>query len=116
MPEYRKVVAPPGLWETPPPTLQPAAGGSRLESFVRLVLRPLWGWRLELGALICAFLVWRYGAQAIGEIPAFVVLLVVGLVCWQWPAVHRRIGFVLRKAQVRRRWTLAVRYAGLANP
>jgi hypothetical protein len=115
MPDFRKVVAPPGLWEQPPPTLVPAARGSRFESFVRLVLRPLWGWRLELGALVVGLVVWNYGAKGVGSVPAFVVLLVVGLVCWSWPAVRSRIGFVLRTAQLRRRWALAVRYAGLAN-
>jgi archaellum biogenesis ATPase FlaH len=115
MPDYRKVVAPPGLWETPPPTLQPNARGSRAESFVRLVLRPLWGWRLELAALSVAWLVWSYGAKVMGPVGSGVVLLVVAVVASRWPGLRKRVGFVFHKAQLRRRWTLAVRYAGLAN-
>ena len=49
MPNFRKVVSLGGVWELPPPTLQRAASGTWFESVVRYVLRPLWGWRLELG-------------------------------------------------------------------
>jgi hypothetical protein len=114
MPEYRRVV-PPILLQEPPPTFQPVARESGWQRFWIFVLRPLWGFRVELAALALLLvgfgvLADRFGARAGG----LVVVLVVGLVA-SVPAPRRLAGRVLHRARLRRRWRVAVRHARLAT-
>src|SRR5438067_3940128 len=115
MPNFRKVVSLGGIWELPPPTLQRAASGTWFESVVRYVLRPLWGWRLELGAFGAALGMWGLGCSRLGELGAGI--LAAGLVggCVAWPRSRSFVARAFGWPRLRRRWGKAVRFAGLAT-
>jgi DNA translocase FtsK/SpoIIIE-like protein len=115
MPESRKVVGP-GLWEQPPPTLQPTAAGSRWEAFIRLVVRPTWGLRVEILTGIAGAVLWSLCAQssAAGPVLAVLVVAFVGA-CLRWPALRKRVLVVFHRSRLRRRWNTGVRHAGLAT-
>jgi hypothetical protein len=112
--EYRRVV-PPILLREPPPTFQPLAVESGWQRFWVFVARPLWGFRVEVVSV--AVLLGGFGALA-GRIGArwagVVVVLVVGLVA-AVPSPRGIAGGVLHRAQLKRRWRLAVRHARLAT-
>src|SRR5437762_893603 len=115
MPDFRKVISMGGLWELPPPTLQRSASGTWFEAFVRFVLRPLWGWRLELGAAAAVLWLVHAGSLRIGEVATGAALGGVVGGCMAWASLRQRVGRVFGRARLRRQWRLAVRHAGLAT-
>jgi len=82
---------------------------------VLYVLRPLWGVRVELAAVLVVGWCWSRLGAYLGRGVAGVVLaaVIAGLLAvpqirgWAWRVEHR--------ARVRRRWASACRYAGLAT-
>jgi hypothetical protein len=105
----------PTPFEFPPPTTRPTAQPTVWDLLLLYVLRPLWGVRVELAAVLVVWWCWsRLGAHLGRGIAGVVLaaaiagLLTVPLVRgWAWRVEHR--------ARVRRRWASACRYAGLAT-
>jgi hypothetical protein len=114
MPEYRRVV-PPILLREPPPTFQPVARESGWQRLWIFVLRPLWGFRVELGAVGLVLVGFGFFAGGIGATWAGAVLGLVAAGVAAWPAGRRFVVRVLHRARLRRRWALAVRHARLAT-
>ena len=112
--EYRRVV-PPILLREPPPTFQPLATESGWQRLWIFVLRPLWGFRLELGAITVLLLAFGSLARHIGSSWAGVLLVVVAAAVASSSRGRRFVGRVLHRSRLRRRWTLAVRHARLAT-
>jgi hypothetical protein len=112
--DFHRVKTPTPL-EFPPPTVRPAAQPTAWDWLVLYVVRPLWGFRVELAAAVLLLVAWRWLAGALGRLPALVVLAGVlgGLAAI--PAVRRQVVAVAHRARVRRRWATACRYAGLAT-
>ena len=90
----------------------------RLNGWQRLwifVLRPLWGFRVELaaaGGALVAFgcVAWRVGVAVAGVVVGGIAGVVAAV-----PGPRRVAGRVLHRSQLRRRWRLAVRHARLAT-
>jgi len=102
-------------FELPPPTTRPAARPSPWDWLVLYVVRPLWGFRVELAALLLGWWCWARLVAQIGHALALVVLaaLVGGLLAV--PTIRRGVGELAHRSRVRRRWAAACRYAGLAS-
>lgn len=79
------------------------------------MVRPLWGFRVELATALLLMATWRWLATALGRLPALLVLAVVLGGVAAIPTVRRRAAGVVHRARVRRRWATACRYAGLAT-
>ena len=111
---HRQPTPPP--FEQPPPTVIPATDQTALARLVRLVGRPLWAWRLEVGTVAGIFTGFLLLATQVGR-PAAALIVCGLLATWAlWPRSWR--GWVLgvfHRAEVRRRWALAARYARLAT-
>jgi hypothetical protein len=113
---YQHAEQVPPLVEQTPPTLRPATRTTAAAWLVRLVLRPLWLWRVELAAVIAAVLVVRWLLVVVGGPLAGLVLVVVALSLPLWPVgVRRGVWLVLHRSRVRRDWSVAARHAGLAT-
>jgi hypothetical protein len=105
----------PTPFEFPPPTTRPTARPTAWDWLVLYVLRPLWGVRVELAAVLVVWWCWSRLGAYLGRGVAGVVLaaVIAGLLAvpqirgWAWRVEHR--------ARVRRRWASACRYAGLAT-
>ncbi len=105
----------PTPFELPPPTTRPAARPTAWDWLILYVGRPLWGFRVELAALLAVWWCWTRLAAQLGHALALMVLvaMVGGLLAV--PAVRRGVGEVAHRARVRRRWAAACRFAGLAT-
>ncbi len=105
----------PTPFELPPPTTRPAARPTAWDWLVLYVARPLWGFRVELAAMLVGWWCWGRLAAQLGHAVALVVLaaMVGGLLAI--PAVRQGVGELAHRARVRRRWAAACRYAGLAT-
>jgi hypothetical protein len=112
--DFHRVKTPTPL-EFPPPTTRPAARPSAWDWLILYVLRPVWGFRAELAAVLLVWWCWVRLAAQLGRAAALVVLAAVlgGLLAV--PAVRQGVGEVAHRAMVRRRWAAACRYAGLAT-
>lgn len=112
--DFHRVKTPTPL-EFPPPTVRPAAQPTAWDWLVLYVVRPLWGYRVELTAIIVVLWGWGRLAGPLGSLPALIVLAAVvgGLVAI--PAVRRQVAAVLHRGRVRRRWATACRFTGLAT-
>jgi hypothetical protein len=112
--DFHRVKTPTPL-EFPPPTVRPAAQPTAWDWLVLYVVRPLWGYRVELAAALVLLVTWRWLADQLGRLPALLILVVAlgGLVTI--PAVRRQMAAVAHRARVRRRWATACRYTGLAT-
>jgi FtsK/SpoIIIE family len=105
----------PTPFEFPPPTTRPAARPTAWDWLVLYVLRPAWGVRVELAAVLVVWWCWSRLGAYLGRGIAGVVLtaVIAGLLAvphvrgWAWRVEHR--------ARVRRRWASACRCAGLAT-
>ncbi|MGH2689973.1 MAG: hypothetical protein ACRDKW_14380 [Actinomycetota bacterium] len=115
MPEQQRVVAAPVLWQEPPPTLRPAAAESRWQRLVVLVLRPLWGLRVEIAVVLVVLAVWLAVASGIGHVGTGVVAAAYTALGIRSPGLRRWLRGLFHRARLRRRWMTGVRYAGLAT-
>lgn len=115
MRDHVRRVGLPSIIDQTPATLHPPARMTTPARLLLLVGRPLWAWRVELGAALALLAVVAALTSILGRIPA--VLLVGAMLAGLWlvPEVRRRVRLVERRAHVARRWTLAVRHANLAN-
>jgi hypothetical protein len=102
-------------FELPPPTTRPAARPTTWDWLVLYVVRPLWGFRVELAALLLGWWCWARLAGQLGHALALLVLaaLVGGLLAV--PTIRRGVWELAHRSRVRRRWAAACRYAGLAS-
>ena len=113
---YQHAEQAPPLVEQTPPTLRPATRTTVAAWLVRLVLRPLWLWRVELASAITVAAGVRWLLGALGAPLAGLVLVVVALSIPLWPVGLRRwLVLVFHRARVRRDWSVAARHAGLAT-
>jgi hypothetical protein len=115
MPEPQRVVAAPVLWQEPPPTLRPAVSESRWQRIVVLVLRPLWGLRVEVGVVLVLGLMWRAVSADLGPLRTAAFAVGCAVSGAGSPGLRRSVRGVFHRARLRRRWMVAVRYAGLAT-
>jgi len=115
VPEYQQTVTPTPL-ERPPVTIQPARRTSPLGRFLIAIARPAWAWRLELTIVAVLAATWGVLAVHLGRVLASIVylLLVLSLALLP-PAWLAWLRWMLYRSRVRRRFGLAVRYAGLAT-
>lgn len=86
-------------------------------SYALLVLvgRPVWAWRTELGIAAALLFAWAQLAEVLPSLLALVVLAATVAGLLHVPRLRARLAWVLRRAQVLRRWEAAARYAGLAT-
>ncbi len=114
MADFHRVKTPTPL-EFPPPTTRPAARPTAWDRLVLYVARPLWGFRVELAAVLLGWWCWVRLAAQLGRLPALLVLaaLVGGLLAF--PTIRRGVGELAHRARMRRRWAAACRYASLAS-
>jgi hypothetical protein len=116
LPEHFHRSPTPPPFEQPPPTIIPAAEQTALGRLVRLVGRPLWAWRLELATVAGIFGGFVLLAVQVGRVAAALVVCGLGATWACWPRRWRAAALALfHRAQVRRRWALAARYAHLAT-
>jgi hypothetical protein len=113
--EHQRVVAAPILWQEPPPTLRPAAVESRWQRVVVLVLRPLWGLRTEIGVGLLVLVTWGAVAPEIGSTWTAVIVAGYTALGSRSPGLRRCVRSVFHRSRLRRRWTVAMRYGGLAT-
>jgi hypothetical protein len=115
VPEYQQTVTPTPL-ERPPVTIRPARRTSPLGRFLISIARPAWAWRLELTIVAVLATAWGVLAIHLGRVLASLVylLLVLSLALLP-PAWLAWLRSMLYRSRVRRRFGLAVRYAGLAT-
>jgi FtsK/SpoIIIE family len=115
VPEYQQTVTPTPL-ERPPVTIRPARRTSPLSRFLISIARPAWAWRLELtigAALIAA---WAGLAIRLGRITGSIAFVLLGASIVVLPSAWLEgMRWMLHRSRVRRRFGLAVRYAGLAT-
>lgn len=114
MNERPSIVRAPGLRELPPPAVSPWVVESHLYRFYRTVLRPLWGWRVELGACVVALGAWTELVSLVGPVVTALALGAVGGLLARWTRSRQAIRAALHRSRLRRGWALAVRHAGLA--
>ena len=114
MADFHRVKTP-TPFELPPPTTRPAARPTAWDWLILYVGRPLWGFRVELAALLAVWWCWTRLAVQLGH--ALVLMVLVAMVggLLAVPAVRRGVGEVAHRARVRRRWAAACRFAGLAT-
>jgi hypothetical protein len=112
--DFHRVKTPTPL-EFPPPTVRPAAQPTAWDWLVLYVVRPLWGYRVELTTVILVLWCWGRVAGAIGRGAGLVGVAAVlgGLAAI--PPVRRQVAAVAHRGRVRRRWATACRYTGLAT-
>jgi hypothetical protein len=112
--DFHRVKTPTPL-EFPPPTTRPAAQPSAWDWLILYIGRPLWGFRVELAAALALLAVWWWLAAVLGRPIASPALAagVAGLLAIS--GVRRRMLAVAHRARLRRRWTTACRYSGLAT-
>ncbi len=114
MADFHRVKTPTPL-EFPPPTVRPAAQPTAWDWLILYVVRPLWGFRVELAAPLLLLAVWRWLADQLGHLPALLILAAVVGGLLSIPAVRRWSSTLAHRARVRRRWATACRYTGLAT-
>jgi hypothetical protein len=68
----------PTLLEFPPPTVRPAAQPTAWDWLILYVVRPLWGFRVELAAALALLWAWGWLADPLGRLPALLCL------AWSW--------------------------------
>jgi FtsK/SpoIIIE family len=112
--DFHRVKTPTPL-EFPPPTVRPAAQPTAWDWLVLYVIRPLWGFRVELAAALLLLAIWRWLADPLGRLPSLLALAAVLGGLLTIPDVRRWSITVAHRARVRRRWTTACRYTGLAT-
>jgi hypothetical protein len=115
VPEYQQTVTP-RPFEPPPVTIRPARRTSPLGRFLIWIARPAWAWRVELTIAAALLLVWSVLAVYLGRLLGsltFVTLAAASVLLP--PAWWDRIRWTLHRSQVRRRFGLAARHAGLAT-
>jgi hypothetical protein len=105
----------PTPFEFPPPTVRPAAQPTAWDWLVLYVVRPLWGYRVELAAALLLLWGWSRLATAMGRLPALLVLALVLGGLLTIPTMRRQVTAMAHRARVRRRWATACRYTGLAT-
>jgi hypothetical protein len=112
--DFHRVKTPTPL-EFPPPTVRPAAQPTAWDWLILYVARPLWGYRVELTAVLLVLWGWRWLADALGRLPALAITAAVLGGLATIPVVRRWSITVAHRAKVRRRWAAACRYTGLAT-
>jgi FtsK/SpoIIIE family len=112
--DFHRVKTPTPL-EFPPPTVRPAAQPTAWDWLVLYVVRPLWGYRVELAAALLMLWCWTRLAAATGRLPALLLLAAVLGGLLTIPAVRRWSITMSHRARMRRRWATACRYTGLAT-
>jgi hypothetical protein len=115
VPEYQQTVIPTPL-ELPPVTVRPARRTSPLARFLIAVARPAWAWRLELAIVAGLVTTWGVLAVHLGRVLGSIVFLLLTIsLALLPPPWLARLRWMLYRSHVRRRFGLAVRYAGLAT-
>jgi FtsK/SpoIIIE family len=115
VPEYQQTVITTPL-ERPPVTVRPARRTSPLARFLIAVARPAWAWRVELMLLAGLVMIWGVLALHFGRLLGSIVFgsLALSVVLLPPPWLEH-LRWLLYRSHVRRRFSLAVRYAGLAT-
>jgi hypothetical protein len=111
--DFHRVKTPTPL-EFPPPTVRPAAQPTAWDWLILYVVRPLWGFRIELAAALVLLWAWGWLADQLGRLPALLLLAAVLGGLLTIPAMRRWSITLAHRARVRRRWATACRYTGLA--
>jgi diadenosine tetraphosphatase ApaH/serine/threonine PP2A family protein phosphatase len=112
--DFHRVKTPTPL-EFPPPTVRPAAQPTAWDWLILYVVRPLWGFRIELAAALAMLWAWGWLADQLGHLLALLALAAVLGGLLTIPAVRRWSITLAHRARVRRRWATACRYTGLAT-
>jgi FtsK/SpoIIIE family len=95
--------------------VRPAAQPTAWDWLILYVARPLWGYRVELTAILLVLWGWRWLADALRRLPALAITAAVLGGLATIPVVRRWSITVAHRAKVRRRWATACRYTGLAT-
>ncbi|MGH8866573.1 MAG: FtsK/SpoIIIE domain-containing protein [Actinomycetes bacterium] len=109
---YGRVGAPPVVQRYP---VDPRPPETRSYSWLTILGRPLWSWRIELTTALLGLYVWHALAGIMHEAIALVLMAVAGAGLSRIGRVRRAVRWVFRWSQVCRKWEKAVRHAGLAT-
>jgi hypothetical protein len=111
---HLEVITPPVL-DRPAPTTRCRIEASRWDWFFVNVLRPAWGYRVEVVVLVVALGAAGWLRSRFGDVGGGVAFLglVIGLLAWK-PSRSFTVR-LFHGSRLHRRWSLAVRHAGLAT-